>query len=119
MGERFVVVPVAGEREHANAVVAEPARGTGGGGGDAAEESEPWEDPVFEPQHLPTTVPILEYNREPNKYGKSRTPHGGLGSRDMAKSELEEESMNLSVVTKRVIDANEELQDCFVGGHGV
>ncbi|KAF0028337.1 hypothetical protein F2P81_019424 [Scophthalmus maximus] len=87
MGERFVVVPVdgggvAGHREHSDAVVADPASDTGdgsrggdddggggGGGGGAAEEKEQGEDSVFEPQDPNNVVPILEYNREPNKYG--------------------------------------------------
>ncbi|XP_039983228.1 solute carrier family 12 member 7 isoform X1 [Xiphias gladius] len=84
MGERFVVVPVdggggvAGEREHSDAVVADPAPDTGSsssssssaGGVDGtvgAEEAR--EDSVFEPQDPNAVVPILEYNREPNKYG--------------------------------------------------
>lgn len=62
MGERFVVVPVAGgaaEGDHpaeaaaAAAAAIDPAAGTGG--------------------RLPgdeSVVPILEYNREPNKYGE-------------------------------------------------
>ncbi|XP_069368141.1 solute carrier family 12 member 7 isoform X2 [Paralichthys olivaceus] len=78
MGERFVVVPVdgggaiAGERERSDAVVSDPAPDTGGsagGGGAGAEEIEEGEDSVFEPQDPNTVVPILEYNREPNKYG--------------------------------------------------
>ncbi|XP_062235926.1 solute carrier family 12 member 7 isoform X2 [Platichthys flesus] len=79
MGERFVVVPVdggagvAGDREHSDAVVSDPAPpstgGSAGGGGAAAEEIEEGEDSVFEPQDPNTVVPILKYNREPNKYG--------------------------------------------------
>lgn len=71
MGERFVVVPVdgAGEREHSNAVVAEPASDTGGD--DVVEEKESGEDSVFESQDPKAAVPILKYNREPNKYGKT------------------------------------------------
>lgn len=76
MGERFVVVPVdggggvVGEREHTNAVVAYPASDTGGGG-DIVEEKESGEDSVPESQDLKAAVPILTYNREPNKYGKT------------------------------------------------
>ncbi|XP_071341746.1 solute carrier family 12 member 7 isoform X5 [Trachinotus anak] len=76
MGERFVVVPVdggggvTGEREHTDAVVADPAPDTGSSsGGGTAEEKEAGEDSVFEPQDPNDVVPILEYNREPNKYG--------------------------------------------------
>ncbi|XP_026217428.1 solute carrier family 12 member 7 isoform X2 [Anabas testudineus] len=69
MGERFVVVPVdgGGEREQSNAVVSDPASDTGGGAG--VEEKESEEDSVFEPQDPKASVPILKYNREPNKYG--------------------------------------------------
>ncbi|KAM6971314.1 solute carrier family 12 member 7 isoform 2-T2 [Tautogolabrus adspersus] len=81
MGERFVVVPVdggvgvAGEGEHSDGVVADPAPDPGGGGGSSSssagtvEEKEAGEDSVFEPQDPNAVVPILEYNREPNKYG--------------------------------------------------
>ncbi|XP_034717780.1 solute carrier family 12 member 7 isoform X2 [Etheostoma cragini] len=79
MGERFVVVPVDGgvgvarEGEHLDAVVADPAPDTGGGssssGGGTVGEKEAGEDSVFEPQDPNAVVPILEYNREPNKYG--------------------------------------------------
>lgn len=71
MGERFVVVPVdgGGEREQSNAVVSDPASDTGGGAG--VEEKESEEDSVFEPQDPKASVPILKYNREPNKYGKT------------------------------------------------
>uniref|UniRef100_A0A4W6C339 Solute carrier family 12 member 7 n=1 Tax=Lates calcarifer TaxID=8187 RepID=A0A4W6C339_LATCA len=77
MGERFVVVPVdggggvTGEREHSDAVVADPAPDTGGSSssGGTVEEKEAGEDSVFEPQDPNVVVPILEYNREPNKYG--------------------------------------------------
>ncbi|CAB1430782.1 unnamed protein product [Pleuronectes platessa] len=83
MGERFVVVPVdggaavVGDREPSDAVVSDPAPDTGGsagGGRAAAEEIEEGEDSVFEPQDPNTVVPILEYNREPNKYGKTLRP---------------------------------------------
>ncbi|XP_041817890.1 solute carrier family 12 member 7 isoform X4 [Chelmon rostratus] len=81
MSERFVVVPVDGgvgvaeEGEHSDAVVADPAPDTGGSSsssgsaGGAAEEKEAGEDSVFEQQDTSAVVPILEYNREPNKYG--------------------------------------------------
>ena len=75
MGERFVVVPVdggggvAGEDEHSDAVVSDPAPDTGSGGRE--EEKEAGEDSVFEQQDPNAVVPILEYNREPNKYGKT------------------------------------------------
>ncbi|CAL8293411.1 unnamed protein product [Lota lota] len=56
MGERFVVVPV-GPRS--DAVVSDPApENEGAGDGGVAWQRDP-----------NTTVPILEYSREPNKYG--------------------------------------------------
>ncbi|KAF3703309.1 hypothetical protein EXN66_Car018997 [Channa argus] len=70
MVERFVVVPVeggggvAGEREHTNVAW---CTGTGGGE-DGVDESEPEENRVFDLRDPKTTVPILKYNREPNKY---------------------------------------------------
>ncbi|XP_041670498.1 solute carrier family 12 member 7 isoform X2 [Cheilinus undulatus] len=78
MGERFVVVPVdggvgvTGEGEHSEAVVANPVAPDPGGSSSSAgtvEIKEAGEDSVFEPQDPNTVVPILEYNREPNKYG--------------------------------------------------
>ncbi|XP_068565668.1 solute carrier family 12 member 7 isoform X2 [Cebidichthys violaceus] len=70
MGERFVVVPVdggvgvAGVGDHSDAVVSDPAPDS------VEEEKEAGEDSVFEPQEDPNAVvPILKYNREPNKYG--------------------------------------------------
>lgn len=83
MGERFGVVPVdsggvvVGEGEHLEAAVADPAPDAGGGrrsGGCAAatgEEKDAPDDSVFVPQDPNAVVPILEYNREPNKYGRS------------------------------------------------
>ncbi|XP_033964873.1 solute carrier family 12 member 7 isoform X5 [Pseudochaenichthys georgianus] len=78
MGERFVVVPVdrgvgvAAEGVHWDAVVADPAPDTisSSSSGGIVEEKEAGEDSVFEPQDPnAVAVPILEYNREPNKYG--------------------------------------------------
>lgn len=69
---------VAGETERLNVVVADPAPDTDGSGNSnsgSLEENEALEDSVFEPQRS-TAVPILEYNREPNKYGKTDSlPH--------------------------------------------
>ncbi|KAF3836169.1 hypothetical protein F7725_028727 [Dissostichus mawsoni] len=73
MGERFVVVPVdrgvgvAAEGEHWDAVVADPAPDTisSSSSGGIVEEKEAGED--SDPNAV--AVPILEYNREPNKYG--------------------------------------------------
>lgn len=74
MGERFVVVPVdGGVAEQPEAAVSHPAPDTGGGGGGrgggggvVAEG-----DSAIEPADPNVVVPILEYNREPNKYGKT------------------------------------------------
>ncbi|XP_037612725.1 solute carrier family 12 member 7 isoform X5 [Sebastes umbrosus] len=75
MGERFVVVPVdrGVVEHHSDAVVSDPAPAAPGTPApDSPEErvSAAGEDSVFEPQEDPdAVVPILEYNREPNKYG--------------------------------------------------
>lgn len=75
MGERFVVVPVytgktfGKEEGRSGSTRAHPAPDTGGSRSSVpgtVAENEQLEDSVFEP-----TVPILEYNREPNKYGKT------------------------------------------------
>ena len=65
MGERFVVIPVGpcnGELEPPDAVFSDPApeseEGAADGGAAAAGQRDP-----------NTAVPILEYSREPNKYG--------------------------------------------------
>ena len=64
MGERFVVVPVGpcnGELEPPDTVFSDPAP-----------ENEGAADGVVAGQRDPNTaVPILEYSREPNKYGKT------------------------------------------------
>lgn len=72
MGERFVVVPVAGGLAHSAAegehpadaaAVADPAPDTG--------SRQPGEDSASGPPQPIAAVPILEYNREPNKYGET------------------------------------------------
>lgn len=82
MGDRFVVVPVGGggtvpaQGAHLDAVAADPGFDTGGGSSsstDTGQEKEPLEDSAFEPLDPGVAVPILEYNREPNKYGKCAT----------------------------------------------
>lgn len=76
MGERFVVVPVdggvrvAGEGDHSEAVVADPAPDPGGSSSAGTVEGKEAEG-QSEPQDPNAVVPILEYNREPNKYGKT------------------------------------------------
>lgn len=82
MGDRFVVVPVGGggtvpvQGAHLDAVAADPGLDTGGSSSssaDTGQEKEPLEDSVFEPLDPGAAVPILEYNREPNKYGRCAT----------------------------------------------
>lgn len=77
-----MVVPVGGggtvpaQGAHLDAVAADPGFDTGGGSSsstDTGQEKEPLEDSVFEPLDPGVAVPILEYNREPNKYGKCAT----------------------------------------------
>lgn len=67
MGERFVVVPVAGGLGHSAAEGEHPA--------DAAAVAYPapdtGEDSASGPPQPIAAVPILEYNREPNKYGET------------------------------------------------
>ncbi|XP_061521820.1 solute carrier family 12 member 7 isoform X2 [Phycodurus eques] len=74
MGDRFVVVPVDGGgdvadegQQHSGSVVVQATRLTGGVGREVKPELE--EDTAVETQDPNHVVPILEYNREPNKYG--------------------------------------------------
>ncbi|MEQ2203758.1 hypothetical protein XENOCAPTIV_003227, partial [Xenoophorus captivus] len=63
--------------EHSGKTEARPAPDTGDSSSTCAgtaEEQDPLEDSVFEPQDPEAAVPILEYNREPNKYGKTAGP---------------------------------------------
>lgn len=74
MGDRFVVVPVAGgvggpaDEEQPDAAVAEPAPAPSGGSA-ARGDQEAAESSVAQLQDHDGFLPILEYNREPNKYG--------------------------------------------------
>lgn len=76
MGERFVVVPVDGavkvtaDGEHSDAVAAVHVAASGDGG-EVGEDIETGDNYVSESQSPDALVPILEYNREPNKYGKT------------------------------------------------
>lgn len=72
MSERFVVVPVEGKGAAGGSggSVTDAASDTGDGGDAAIEQVETGDDSVFEPPEPDALVPILEYNREPNKYGK-------------------------------------------------
>lgn len=81
MGERFVVVPVDGgagvaaDEEQSDAAIDDPAPVSAARGEQEAAE---------EPQDQDGVLPILEYNREPNKYGMTAEPdppartHGSL-----------------------------------------
>lgn len=74
MGERFVVVPVDGgvgvlaDEELPDAAVADPAP-VNSGSSAATGNKEAAENSVAQPQDHDNYLPILEYNREPNKYG--------------------------------------------------
>lgn len=74
MGERFVVVPVDGgvgvlaDEQQPNAAVADPAP-VNSGGSAARGDKEAAENSGAQPQEHDGFLPILEYNREPNKYG--------------------------------------------------
>lgn len=76
MGERFVVVPVDGavrvttDGEHPDAVAADYVAASSDGG-EVGEDIEAGDNSVSESQSPDALVPILEYNREPNKYGKT------------------------------------------------
>lgn len=82
MGDRFVVVPVDGgvaaEGAHLAAVAVDPDTGCSSSSAGTGQEKDPLEDSVFEPLDPGAAVPILEYNREPNKYGKSATDSSKL-----------------------------------------
>lgn len=80
MGDRFLVVPVEcagsvpGQVGHSG-TVAVPAPDPGGSGSPGIwDRNEALEDSVFEPADADAVVHILEYNREPNKYGKTALP---------------------------------------------
>lgn len=73
MGERFVVVQVDGggvlaDEEQPEAAVADPAP-VNSGGSAAGGDQEAEENSAAQPQERGRFLPILEYNREPNKYG--------------------------------------------------
>ncbi|XP_049604926.1 solute carrier family 12 member 7 isoform X4 [Syngnathus scovelli] len=115
MGDRFVVVPVDGGRdaaEHSGPVVAQATRSTGGDGGE--EEPEVEEDPVFEPQDPNVAVPILKYNREPNKYGDgvpkenspfiNNTDNDKSNSYDGTNMALFEEEMDSNPMVSSLLD---------------
>ncbi|KAM9774713.1 solute carrier family 12 member 7 isoform 3-T3 [Syngnathus typhle] len=115
MGDRFVVVPVDGAgdaAEHSGSVVAQATRLTGGDGGE--EEPEVEEDRVFEPQDPNVAVPILKYNREPNKYGDgvpkenspfiNNTDNDKSNSYDGTNMALFEEEMDSNPMVSSLLD---------------
>ncbi|XP_061121450.1 solute carrier family 12 member 7 isoform X4 [Syngnathus typhle] len=115
MGDRFVVVPVDGggdAAEHSGSVVAQATRLTGGDGGE--EEPKVEEDPVFEPQDPNVAVPILKYNREPNKYGDgvpkenspfiNNTDNDKSNSYDGTNMALFEEEMDSNPMVSSLLD---------------
>ncbi|XP_072234918.1 solute carrier family 12 member 7 isoform X2 [Leuresthes tenuis] len=117
MGERFVVVPVdGGGGERLDAVEADPAQDTGGSSSSAGtgEEKEALEDSVFEAQDSEAVVPILEYDREPNKYGDgvpkenspfiNNTDHDKGNSYDGTNMALFEEEMDSNPMVSSLLN---------------
>ncbi|KAM4533603.1 solute carrier family 12 member 7 isoform 1-T1 [Odontesthes bonariensis] len=117
MGERFVVVPVDGRGgERSDTVVADPAPDTGGSSSSAGtgEEKEALEDSVFEAQDSDAVVPILEYDREPNKYGDgvlkenspfiNNTDHDKGNSYDGTNMALFEEEMDSNPMVSSLLN---------------
>ncbi|XP_041824779.1 solute carrier family 12 member 7 isoform X2 [Melanotaenia boesemani] len=116
MGERFVVVPVdGGGADRLDAAAAEPAPDTGGscaGPGPGAEK-QALEDSVLVPQDS-DFVPILEYNREPNKYGDgvpkenspfiNNTDHDKGNSYDGTNMALFEEEMDSNPMVSSLLN---------------
>ncbi|XP_061778131.1 solute carrier family 12 member 7 isoform X2 [Nerophis ophidion] len=111
MGDRFVVVPVDGgrrvadERAHPDSVLDPRTQLTG----DQLEE-----DPVFQPQDPNPAVPILDYNREPNKYGDgvpkenspfiNNTENDKSNSYDGTNMALFEEEMDSNPMVSSLLD---------------
>ncbi|XP_077592183.1 solute carrier family 12 member 7 isoform X5 [Stigmatopora nigra] len=111
MGDRFVVVPVGaggevfieGQRSHSVA---------GDDGGVDGQELD--DDPVLEPQDPNAAVPILEYNREPNKYGDgvpkenspfiNNTDNDKSNSYDGTNMALFEEEMDSNPMVSSLLD---------------
>ncbi|XP_019729338.1 solute carrier family 12 member 7 isoform X2 [Hippocampus comes] len=114
MGDRFVVVPVDGGEiaQHPGSVKAQAARLTGGDGQD--EEPGLEEDALFKPQDPNAAVPILEYNREPNKYGDgvpkenspfiNNTDNDKSSSYDGTNMALFEEEMDSNPMVSSLLD---------------
>ncbi|XP_051910124.1 solute carrier family 12 member 7 isoform X2 [Hippocampus zosterae] len=114
MGDRFVVVPVDGGEiaEHPGSVKAQAARLTCDDGWD--EEPELEEDALFKPQDPNAAVPILEYNREPNKYGDgvpkenspfiNNTDNDKSSSYDGTNMALFEEEMDSNPMVSSLLD---------------
>lgn len=80
MGDRFLVVPVectgsvSGQVGLSGTVagpVPDPGGASSGSPGGIWDRNEPFEDSVFEPADAGAVLHILDYNREPNKYGKT------------------------------------------------
>ncbi|CAG5895689.1 unnamed protein product [Menidia menidia] len=97
MGDRFVVIPVDGGRgERRDSVAADPAAESGGG------------------QDSDAAVPILEYDREPNKYGDgvpkenspfiNNTDHDKGNSYDGTNMALFEEEMDSNPMVSSLLN---------------
>ncbi|KAG7525842.1 solute carrier family 12 member 7-like isoform X1 [Solea senegalensis] len=141
MGERFVVVPVdtggaaTGMREPSDSVVVDPvpdtgSRSTRGGDSDGGTVAgrEAGEDSVFEPPEDPNAVvPILEYNREPNKYGDgvpkenspfiNNTDNDKGGSYDGTNMALFEEEMDSNPMVSSLLNKLANYTNLTQGAH--
>ncbi|XP_057680193.1 solute carrier family 12 member 7 isoform X2 [Corythoichthys intestinalis] len=118
MGDRFVVVPVdrggdvSIEGQQSDSVRVPATRFTGGD--DRVEDPELEENAVFEPQDPNAAVPILEYNREPNKYGDgvpkenspfiNNTDNDKSNSYDGTNMALFEEEMDSNPMVSSLLD---------------
>ncbi|XP_077480295.1 solute carrier family 12 member 7 isoform X1 [Stigmatopora argus] len=111
MGDRFVVVPVGAGGE----VYIEGQRSDSVAGDDGGVDGQELEDdPVFEPQDPNAAVPILEYNREPNKYGDgvpkenspfiNNTDNDKSNSYDGTNMALFEEEMDSNPMVSSLLD---------------
>ncbi|XP_015232985.1 PREDICTED: solute carrier family 12 member 7-like [Cyprinodon variegatus] len=131
MKERFVVIPVDSggvatrEGEHSPPAGAQPAADTGGSS--SGEEKEPLEDSVFEPQDTEAAVPILEYDREPNKYGDgvpkenspfiNNTEHDKNNSYDGTNMALFEEEMDSHPMVSSLLNKLANYTNLTQGAH--
>uniref|UniRef100_A0A1A8P6W8 Solute carrier family 12 (Potassium/chloride transporters), member 7 n=1 Tax=Nothobranchius rachovii TaxID=451742 RepID=A0A1A8P6W8_9TELE len=131
MGERFVVIPVdtrgtvAREGEQFHAVLTDQAPDTTNGCGVAGSSER--EDSVVEQQDSGAGVPILEYNREPVKYGdgvpKENSPfinnsdHDKGNSYDGTNMALFEEEMDSHPMVSSLLNKLANYTNLSQGAH--